>query len=314
MAANLRWGVSECDPPLAITPETATCVLAPARYDLALAAGRGGLAGPGDGRVGGGAPGGLELSNGGYSCQVSDEIGAKGMGLSLRFPPRVGSVRPGVPRGLGTVPRAVVGAWHPTGGGPRPSPLAVRPLAPRRRARSGRRTPDLCQKVGRLYRSTIRHLFAGAVQGIAGVRVVGRGGNFSPRYYPTPKRNRTGDRRRHYVREEVEAMGAVRGADVVLTHECGLSLYAGHPSKSSLGRPEIDWVCALVRLRLHLSGHHHAFSVQPGEGTWCVGLPALSAGYLTLVTGQGSTGAWRLMRWNGWGERMETWTLPAQGR
>jgi transposase InsO family protein len=37
MAANPRWGLSECDPPLAITPETATRPLPVARYDPAFA-------------------------------------------------------------------------------------------------------------------------------------------------------------------------------------------------------------------------------------------------------------------------------------
>ena len=61
--------------------------------------------------------------------------------------------------------------------------------------------------------------------------VAGLGGTFAPTWYETPatelphpqkgsaKATELADKRRHFVRDEVEACKALRGIDIFLTHE-----------------------------------------------------------------------------------------------
>src|SRR5262245_15767385 len=66
---------------------------------------------------------------------------------------------------------------------------------------------------------------------LAGLTIAGLGGTFAPTWYETPatelphppkgsaRATQLADKRRHFVREEVEACKAMRGVDVFLTHE-----------------------------------------------------------------------------------------------
>src|SRR5687767_8407320 len=69
------------------------------------------------------------------------------------------------------------------------------------------------------------------LQAIGGIRVAGLGGTLAPTWFETPaaalphptkgsaKATELADKRRHFVREEVEACRALRDIDVFLTHE-----------------------------------------------------------------------------------------------
>jgi uncharacterized protein len=109
----------------------------------------------------------------------------------------------------------------------------------------------------------------GTLMTIDGLRVAGLGGTFAPTMYdvpaadlPHPKKTSAratelADRRRHFVREEVEACKALTDVDVFLSHE------APRPFRVTrgidAGKTPVNEVLAAMRPRLHLFGHHHRF-------------------------------------------------------
>ena len=114
--------------------------------------------------------------------------------------------------------------------------------------------------------ASLHYIPNGTVQTIAGLRVAGLGGTFAPTMYDTPaallphpkkgtaKATDLADRRRHFVREEVEACKALDDVDILLTHE------APRPFRvkgNDAGKTPINEVLAAMKPRLHLFGHHH---------------------------------------------------------
>ena len=79
--------------------------------------------------------------------------------------------------------------------------------------------------------ANLHYIPNGTLQLIAGMRVAGLGGTFAPTVYDVPaaalphpkkgtaKATELADRRRHFVREEVEACKAFERVDILLTHE-----------------------------------------------------------------------------------------------
>jgi predicted phosphodiesterase len=116
--------------------------------------------------------------------------------------------------------------------------------------------------------ANLHYIPNGTLQTIAGLQVAGLGGTFAPTMYDTPaaallhpkkgtaKATELADRRRHFVREEVEACKAFRDVDVLLTHE------APRPFRvkgNDAGKTPINEILAAMKPRLHLFGHHHRF-------------------------------------------------------
>jgi uncharacterized protein len=117
---------------------------------------------------------------------------------------------------------------------------------------------------------------------IDGLTVAGLGGTYAPTWYEAPAASlpRVGpsarrqgaedpagrdDRRRHFVREEVEACKRLGRVDIVLTHEGPRPLKV-LPEGAAVGsRPvwvgkvPINEVLAAVRPALHFCGHHHRY-------------------------------------------------------
>jgi predicted phosphodiesterase len=129
------------------------------------------------------------------------------------------------------------------------------------------------------------------------VTVAGLGGTFAPTWYetappdlPHPKKGSAkatelADKRRHFVRVEVEASAALRDIDVLLTHEAARPFRPFANSRGpDAGKAQINEVLAAMRPRLHLFGHHHRFSEQEREGVRSVGLDLVSRGYLLIET------------------------------
>jgi Icc-related predicted phosphoesterase len=126
---------------------------------------------------------------------------------------------------------------------------------------------------------------------IEGVRVCGLGGTFAPSVYDmravdlphpkkrTPNATALADRRRHFVREEVEACAGMQGIDVFLTHEAARPYLVG---RIDAGKTPINEVLAAMRPRLHLFGHHHRFSEQIRQGVRSVGLDLVSRSFLLI--------------------------------
>jgi hypothetical protein len=155
----------------------------------------------------------------------------------------------------------------------------------------------------------------GVLTEIQGLRVVGLGGTLAPTWYhtpaadlPYPGQRRSGtstaghhpagratsggraprmakdDRRRHFVREEVEACKALRRIDVFLSHEAPRPYIVRRDGTrgNDAGKTPINELLAAMQPRLHLFGHHHSFTEQVRQGIRSVGLDLASRSYLLV--------------------------------
>ena len=137
------------------------------------------------------------------------------------------------------------------------------------------------------------------VRVIEGVRVAGLGGTFAPTWFETPAAAlppaRKGtqkaaksrdDKRRHFVREEVDACKALNALDVFLTHEAPRPYFVGQRGQggrgNDAGKTPVNEVLAAVKPRLHVFGHHHRFSERHVQGVPSVGLDLVSKSYLIV--------------------------------
>lgn len=136
------------------------------------------------------------------------------------------------------------------------------------------------------------HFLANArLEAIGGLRVAGLGGTFAPTWYETAadglphprkgtaKATELADKRRHFVREEVEACKTLRDVDVLLTHEAPRPFKVGH---IEAGKAPVNEVLDAMKPRLHLFGHHHRFSEREHGGVRSVGLDLVSKSYLLI--------------------------------
>lgn len=124
--------------------------------------------------------------------------------------------------------------------------------------------------------------------------IAGLGGTFAPTWYETKAADlSTGsrssraqsrdDKRRHFVREEVEACKSLRGVDIFMTHEAAKPFRAFPGGRGpDAGKAQINEVLAAMQPRLHLFGHHHRFSEQVCEGVRSVGLDLVTRSYLLI--------------------------------
>jgi hypothetical protein len=130
---------------------------------------------------------------------------------------------------------------------------------------------------------------------VEGVRVLGVGGTLAPTWYdtdpadlPHPRKGTMkatvlADKRRHFVRAEVEqakALGPGR-VDVLLTHEAPRPFRVG---RMDAGKTPINELIAALRPRLHLFGHHHRFAELTIDGVRSIGLDLVSTSYLLIDT------------------------------
>ena len=123
------------------------------------------------------------------------------------------------------------------------------------------------------------------------LRVAGLGGTFAPTMYdvsaadlPHPKKGTAkatelADRRRHFVREEVDACSRMRDVDVLMTHEAPRPFRVG---RVDAGKTPINEVLAAMKPRLHLFGHHHRFAEADVKGVRSVCLDLVSKSYLLV--------------------------------
>jgi hypothetical protein len=124
-----------------------------------------------------------------------------------------------------------------------------------------------------------------------GLRVAGLGGTFAPTMYDVPaaelphprkgsaKATELADRRRHFVREDVEACKRMHGVDVLLTHEAPRPFRVG---RIDAGKTPINEVLAAMKPRLHLFGHHHRFAEARVTGVRSVCLDLVGKSYLLV--------------------------------
>jgi hypothetical protein len=126
---------------------------------------------------------------------------------------------------------------------------------------------------------------------IDGLRVAGLGGTFAPTMYelaakdlPHPKKSTAkatelADRRRHFVREEVERCKQMSGVDIFMSHEAPVPFRVG---RLQAGKRPINEVLAAMKPRLHLFGHHHRFQELTVEGVRSICLDPVGVSYLLI--------------------------------
>jgi Icc-related predicted phosphoesterase len=123
--------------------------------------------------------------------------------------------------------------------------------------------------------------------------VAGLGGTFAPTWFDTPAsrlpHKPSDDKRRHFVREEVEMCKQMRGIDILMTHEAARPFVivdepreGRKPIRRDAGKPAINDVLASMKPRLHLCGHHHRFVETVREGVPSVCIDRVSRSYLLI--------------------------------
>ena len=129
---------------------------------------------------------------------------------------------------------------------------------------------------------------------IGGVRIAGLGGTFAPTWYqtsaadlPHPRKGSVratelADKRRHFVKDEVDRCRAMSGVDVFLTHEAPRPYRIHGGGGPDAGKTPINEVLASMQPRLHLFGHHHEWSNQVRQNVRSLGLDAVSRSYLLI--------------------------------
>ncbi|MFB6154394.1 MAG: metallophosphoesterase [Haloferacaceae archaeon] len=99
------------------------------------------------------------------------------------------------------------------------------------------------------------HLLASQAADVGGIRVAGLSGNYAPTQYETSRDELAGERRRHFVRDDVERAKRLRDVDVLLAHEAphGVLRTDGY----DVGCRPLDDLLRAVEPDLCLVGHHH---------------------------------------------------------
>jgi hypothetical protein len=156
---------------------------------------------------------------------------------------------------------------------------------------------------GRARVPNLHYIPNGTIVRVGPLTVAGLGGTFAPTWFDTPAADlpypgyppgATGrlrvkdDKRRHFVREEVEACKRLTGVDVLLTHEAPRPFIVTardedpRSGRREAGKRPINEVLAAMRPRLHLCGHHHRFAESVREGVPSVCVDRVSRSYLLV--------------------------------
>lgn len=140
----------------------------------------------------------------------------------------------------------------------------------------------------------------GTLAEIAGLRVTGLGGTFAPTWFDKPAAELPAapardaakpfltrdDKRRHFVREEVEACAALAPIAVLLTHEAPRPFPVARGGRANdAGKTPVNELLATLKPRLHLFGHHHRFAELVRQGVPSVCLDLVSRSYLLIDAG-----------------------------
>ena len=144
-----------------------------------------------------------------------------------------------------------------------------------------------------------RHLHLirnGTAADVGPVRVAGLGGTFAPKWFDAARtalpHTPRDDKRRHFVREEVDACRQLGRVDILMTHEAARPFVlvdeprpGAKPRRVDAGKPVINDLLASLKPRLHLCGHHHRFAETTREGVPSVCIDRINRSYLLLDAG-----------------------------
>ena len=142
--------------------------------------------------------------------------------------------------------------------------------------------------------ASLRYVPNATLTTIDGVRIAGLGGTFAPNWYlkaaadlPHPRKGTAratelADKRRHFVKEEVDRCKTLTDLDLFLTHEAPRP-YRVHGGRGpDAGKTPINEVLAAAQPKLHLFGHHHEWSNQIRQNVRSVGLDAVARSYVLI--------------------------------
>ncbi len=148
-------------------------------------------------------------------------------------------------------------------------------------------------EAGRDQVPNLRYIPNGTARKVGVLNVAGLGGTFAPTWFETsaaslPHRP-SDDKRRHFVREEVDACKRLIGVDILMTHEAARPFIivdepreGSKPRRRDAGKPAINDVLATMKPRLHLCGHHHRFVETVREGVPSVCIDRINRSYLLI--------------------------------
>ena len=123
------------------------------------------------------------------------------------------------------------------------------------------------------------NLLASTVAEVQGLRVAGLSGNYAPTRLDKSRRELSGDRRRHFVRDEVGQAARLEDVDVFLTHEAPEGLiYYGYDA----GCEYVTDLVSVLDPDLCLVGHHHVHKEGETAGVRTVALAPVWEGYYTM--------------------------------
>jgi Icc-related predicted phosphoesterase len=146
----------------------------------------------------------------------------------------------------------------------------------------------------------LHYIRNGTAVRVGTLQVAALGGTYAPTWFDTPVSalprprqsvpvDKRDDKRRHFVREEVEACKRLSGIDILMTHEAARpfiveneAVAGGKRRRLDAGKPAINDVLAVMQPRLHLCGHHHRFAETVREGVQSVCIDRVNRSYLLI--------------------------------
>lgn len=91
------------------------------------------------------------------------------------------------------------------------------------------------------------------------------------------------DKRRHFLRSEVESLRALDRVDLFVSHEAARPLHLDVRGRmQDVGKTPINEVLASIRPRMHLFGHHHVYHDDVRQGVRSIGLGPVGDSYLLI--------------------------------
>ena len=146
----------------------------------------------------------------------------------------------------------------------------------------------------------LHYIRNGTAATVGPLTVAGLGGTFAPTWFeataadlPVLRKSaafeKRDDKRRHFVRAEVDACTRLGGVDILMTHEAARPFIladeprpGAKPRRRDAGKPAINALLAALQPRLHLCGHHHRFSETMREGVPSVCIDRINRSYLLI--------------------------------
>jgi Icc-related predicted phosphoesterase len=149
-------------------------------------------------------------------------------------------------------------------------------------------------RTGREIVPNLHYVANGTSIDLGGVSVAGVGGTFAPTWYESaasalPHKPKD-DKRRHFVREEIEACQRLGRVDVLLTHEAPKPFWIDLPTSTTpsrkwrrdVGKAPISELADALQPRLHCFGHHHVQASFERAGIPTVCVDRVNRGYLLV--------------------------------